>query len=137
MSTIPISSLLRTNSTIKDLFAYLYELSPLDTDLLFILIKNNSSKKPMSLEELVKVSKRKKTAVHRSLQKLASIGLCFKEIKTKSKGGYNHTYRIIDMESFKSETEKKVNELEQNIHSLLKAFESHIRKTITTFYART
>ena len=59
------------------------------------MIKNNSSKKPMSLEELVKVSKRMKTAVHRSLQKLASIGLCFKEIKTKSKGGYNHTQGVI------------------------------------------
>ena len=140
-TTIPISSLLGTNSTIKDIFTYLYELSPLDTDLLFILIKNTSSKnnknakkQAMTLEELAKVSKRKKTAVHRSLQKLVSIGLCFKEIETKRKGGYHYIYRVIDMESFKSKTEKKVNELEQNIHSFLRRFESHIRKSITTFY---
>lgn len=88
----------------------------------------------MTLEELVKASKRKKTAVHRSIQKLVSIGLCFKEIQTKREGGYHHIHRIIDMESFKAQTEKKVNELEQNIHNLLKAFETHIGKSITEFY---
>ena len=35
----PLSSLTRLNSTLKDLFIYIYDLSPLDLDLLFLLIK--------------------------------------------------------------------------------------------------
>jgi predicted transcriptional regulator len=55
------------NSTVKDLFIYLYDLSPLELDLLFILIKN---KKSMTLEELAKKVDRDKSTVFRSLQKL-------------------------------------------------------------------
>ena len=46
----PLSSLTRLNSTLRDLFIYIYDLSPLDLDLLFVLIKN----RPMTLEDLVK-----------------------------------------------------------------------------------
>src|SRR5947208_9050724 len=51
LPTSPIKTITRVNSTVKDLFIYLYDLSPLELDLLFILIKN---KKSMTLEELAK-----------------------------------------------------------------------------------
>jgi hypothetical protein len=39
----PISSITRINSTVKDLFIYLYDLSPLDLDLLIIMIQNKKT----------------------------------------------------------------------------------------------
>lgn len=60
------------NSTVKDLFIYLYDLSSLELDLLFILIKN---KKSMTLEELAKKVDRDKSSVFRSLQKLVGLGI--------------------------------------------------------------
>jgi predicted transcriptional regulator len=131
--TLPISTLLRTNTTIRDLFIYLYELSPLDADLLFILIKN-AKKNPMTLEELAELSKRKKTTVFRSMQKIVSLRLCNRTMQTKKEGGYYYLYTAITMEELKTETLKRVREFEDNINKLLKAFEFHIQRTITTFY---
>jgi predicted transcriptional regulator len=130
---LPISTLLRTNTTIRDLFIYLYELSPLEADLLFILIKN-SNKKPMTLEQLAEVSRRKKTTVFRSMQKLVGLRLCNRTMQTKKEGGYYYLYTAITMEELRTETLKRVRELEQSISKLLKTFESHIQRTITTFY---
>jgi hypothetical protein len=39
LPTSQIKTITRVNSTVKDLFIYLYDLSPLELDLLFILIK--------------------------------------------------------------------------------------------------
>jgi predicted transcriptional regulator len=88
----------------------------------------------MTLEELAELSKRKKTTVFRSLQKLISIRLCNRTMKTKKEGGYYYLYTAITVEELKTETLKRVRDLEQSINKLLKAFESHIQRTITTFY---
>ena len=52
----PISTITRLNSTAKDLFIYLYDLSPLDADLFFILMK---SKKPVILEDICQKNKQR------------------------------------------------------------------------------
>ena len=111
LPTSPIKTITRVNSTVKDLFIYLYDLSSLELDLLFILIKN---KKSMTLEELAKKVDRDKSSVFRSLQKLVGLGICVKETKTLKEGGYYHAYSAIDIESFKIETEKRVKELEDS-----------------------
>lgn len=126
-----IKTLTRMNSTIKDLFIYLYDLSPLDLDLLFIMIKNKES---LTLEELSKKADRDKSTAFRALQKLVGLGICVKEARTVKEGGYYHVYRAIDMESFKAETEKRVKELEQSIHRLLRKFEEDMDKAIASFY---
>jgi predicted transcriptional regulator len=131
-TTLPISSLLRTNTTIRDLFVYLYELSPLEVDILFILIKNY--KKAMTLEELATQADRQKTTVFKSLQKLVAIRLCNRSMVTRKEGGYYYLYTAIAVEELKMETEKRVKELEGSIDRLLRAFEAHVQKTITTFY---
>jgi predicted transcriptional regulator len=133
LPTSPIKTITRVNSTVKDLFIYLYDLSPLELDLLFILIKN---KKPMTLEELAKKVDRDKSSVFRSLQKLVGLGICIKETKTLKEGGYYHAYSAIDIESFKIETEKRVKELEDSFHRLLRKFEEDMGRAISSFYQR-
>lgn len=131
MPTSSIKTITRINSTIKDLFIYLYDLSPLELDLLFILIKNKTS---MTLEELAKRVDRDKSTVFRCLQKLVGLGICTKETRTLKEGGYYHAYSGIDIESFKIETEKRVSELEDSFHRLLRKFEEDLGKAISSFY---
>jgi predicted transcriptional regulator len=133
LPTSPIKTITRVNSTVKDLFIYLYDLSSLELDLLFILIKN---KKSMTLEELAKKVDRDKSSVFRSLQKLVGLGICIKETKTLREGGYYHAYSAIDIESFKIETEKRVKELEDSFHRLLRKFEEDLGRAISSFYQR-
>jgi len=131
MPASSIKTITRINSTVKDLFIYLYDLSPLELELLFILIKNKTS---MTLEELAKRVDRDKSTVFRSLQKLVGLGICSKETKTLKEGGYYHAYSSIDIESFKIETEKRVSELEDSFHRLLRKFEEDLGKVISSFY---
>ena len=133
MPASPIKTITRMNSTIKDLFIYMYDLSPLELDLLFILIKN---KKSMTLEELAKKVDRDKSTVFRTLQKLVDLGICNKETKTLKEGGYYHAYSGIDIESFKMETEKRVKELEDSFHRLLRKFEEDLGNAISSFYQK-
>jgi predicted transcriptional regulator len=129
--TLPISTLTRMNSTLKDLFIYLYDLAPLDMDILIILIKN---KKAMTLEELTRLENRDKSTVFRSLQKLVTLGIISKETRTLKEGGYYHVYSSIPIEIFKLETEKKIKELEQSFKRILKGFEADMENMVSTFY---
>ena len=89
----------------------------------------------MTLEELAKKVDRDKSSVFRSLQKLVGLRICIKETKTLKEGGYYHAYSAIDIESFKIETEKRVKELEDSFHRLLRKFED-MRRAISSFYQR-
>jgi predicted transcriptional regulator len=133
MPSSPISAITRMNSTVKDLFIYLYDLSPLELDLLFFLIKN---KKPLTMEELARKADRDKSTIFRSLQKLVGLGICIKDTKTLKEGGYYHAYSAIDMESFKMETEKRVRELHESFDRLLRKFEDDMEKAILSFYQK-
>ena len=131
-----ISALTRMNSTVRDLFIYLYNLSPLELDILLTLItkSNNDNKKYMTLEELTNELDRDKSTIFRSLQKLVSLGICIKETKTIKEGGLYHVYSAIDIETFKLETEKRVRELEKSFHRILRKFEADMRTMISDFY---
>jgi predicted transcriptional regulator len=85
-------------------------------------------------KQLVYLIKKFDGTVFRSLQKLVELGICNKEMKTLKEGGYYHAYSGIDIESFKMETEKRVKELEDSFHRLLRKFEEDIGKAISSFY---
>ena len=132
-----INALTRINSTVRDLFIYLYNLSPLELDILLTLItrsNNSNSTNFMTLEELTKEVDRDKSTVFRSLQKLVSLGICLKETRTIKEGGLYHVYSAIDIESFKLETEKRVKELEKSFNRILKKFEADMQVMISDFY---
>jgi predicted transcriptional regulator len=126
----PISTITRLNSTAKDLFIYLYDLSSLDADLFFILLK---SKKPVILEDLAKKINRDKSNVFRSVQKLVSSGICIKESRTIKGGGYYHMYSAVDTKTFKMETEKRVKELQASFDRILRKFEEDIENMVSSF----
>ena len=131
MPSTSISSITRMNSSIKDLFTILYDLSPLELELLFSLI---ARKQPVSVEILAKELDRDKTTVFRSLQKMVGLRICEKETKSLKDGGWFHAYRAIDVASFKQETEKRVREIKDSFDRLLKKFEQELDNTISSVY---
>jgi predicted transcriptional regulator len=133
MPSHPLNALTRLNSTVKELFIYLYDLSPLDLDLLFIMIKEA---KPLTLEELSNKADRDKSTVFRSVQKLVSAGICIKETRTIREGGYYHVYSAVDMETFRAETEMRVKDLQKSLDRLMKKFESDMHSAISSFYEK-
>ena len=123
----PISTITRLNSTAKDLFIYLYDLSALDADLFFMLMKG---KKPLILEDLAKKTNRDKSNIFRSVQKLVNSGICIKETRTLRDGGYYHAYSAVDTKTFKMETEKRVKELKSSFDRILRKFEDDIENMV-------
>ena len=137
MPSIPsVNTLTRMNATVKDLFIQLYDLSPLDLDILFMLIGNKNGREPMTLDEVSKESDRDRSTTFRSLQKLVSLGLLIKETKTIKEGGYFHVYSVVDMETFKKETERRVKDLQKSLDRLLKKFEDDMEQGISSMYQK-
>ncbi len=134
-STPPINTLTRMNATVKDLFIQLYDLSPLDLDILFMLISKKNDE-PMTLDQISKEADRDRSTTFRSLQKLVTLGLGIKETKTIKEGGYYHVYSVVDMETFKSETERRVKDLQKSLDRLLKKFEDEMQRTISSMYEK-
>jgi predicted transcriptional regulator len=133
MPSHPLNALTRINSTVKELFIYLYDLSPLDLDLLFVMIKEA---KPLTLEQLSNMADRDKSTVFRSVQKLVSAGICIKETRTIREGGYYHVYSAVDMQTFKAETEMRVKDLQKSLDRLMKKFESDMHNAISSMYEK-
>ena len=131
LPTASIASITRMNATLKDLIMSLYDLSPLEFDLLFALI---ARKKATSLDVLSKEVNRDKTTVFRCLQKLVNLRICEKETKTLKEGGWYHVYSAIDVAAFKMETEKRVKEIKESFDGLLSKFEADLNKTLNSIY---
>ncbi len=133
MTPPSLSSITRLSATVKDLFTYLYDLSPLELDLLLILNRIN---KPVTLDEISQEADRDRTTVFRSLQKLVKAGICNKETKTLKEGGYYHLYSPISIETFKMETQKRANELKDGLDRILKKFEDDMNKAMESSYRK-
>jgi predicted transcriptional regulator len=134
-STPPINTLTRLNATVKDLFIQLYDLSPLDLEILFMLISKKNDE-PMTLDQISKEADRDRSTTFRSLQKLVGLGLCIKDTKTIKEGGYFHVYSVVDMKTFKMETERRVRDLQKGLERLLRKFESDMQQAISSMYEK-
>src|ERR671930_717051 len=134
----PISTFIRPSATVKDLLVFLYQLCPLDVDVLFILLKhsnnNRKGERSMSLEEIAKEAHREKSTVFRSLQKLVNLGLCTKETVTGKRKGYHHIYSVLDSKAFKKEVEKEaqliVEQIQASSRRILRTFDEDLSKVI-------
>ncbi|HEX5672780.1 MAG TPA: MarR family transcriptional regulator [Nitrososphaeraceae archaeon] len=124
-SVIPVT---RLNSTVKDLLVYLFDLSPLDFEILLFLIKIHPES--ISLEDLSKKVDRDKSTVFRSLKRLVIQRIVTKETRTMKERGYFHAYASIDKRTLKIETEKRVTEIKNNFNRLLKHFEDDLDITL-------
>jgi predicted transcriptional regulator len=115
-----ILSITRVNSSVKDLFAFVFNLSNLELEILLLLIKDNPQY--VTLEGLSRKAARDKSTVHRSLQKLVNERIVHKETRTQKERGYYHIYCSVDHQSLKKETENRVAEIVKSCSRLLSSF---------------
>ena len=76
------------------------------------------------VEDLVKIINKDRSTVYRSLQKLASCGLCNKKTKTIETGGYYHTYMCISGENVKKKAELCVDKWYESMKEMIELFDS-------------
>lgn len=142
--------------------SYLYDLSPLDLDVLMLLIKHKKNKEEHSeiineitqitLERLAIQVGRENIEVLKSLQKLIVLGLCVKkevnavELQESSYDdsgnkdicqtlSHNEAlYSAVTLREFEAVTENRIKELETNFHQLLIHLQSNMKRTIDRFY---
>jgi predicted transcriptional regulator/CheY-like chemotaxis protein len=112
-------------SNVRGLLVFLYGLTPLDLNLVIILLK---SRQPLSLEQIAAEAAREKSTVFRSLQKLVLHRICMKEVRNLKEGGYYHVYTINDIQKIKETTREKLEQLRHNIDDALRRFENDLNE---------
>jgi len=116
--------LTKKNASCNDLLCAVYNLNPVDLEIFYLLAGGESA----SLDELSQKMKRDRSTLHRSLQKLVSNQLCYKETKTIKDGGYFHVYSAMEIPKIKAQAQQRVEEITASLGKMLRNFESDIRK---------
>jgi predicted transcriptional regulator len=120
--------LTRRNASCNELLCSIYNLNPVDLDIYYQLAGGKSA----SLDELAQGVERDRSTVHRSLQKLVSTGLCYKEVRGLKDGGYYHVYSAMELSKVRDQAERKVREITAGLERMLKNFESDVKKRCCT-----
>ncbi len=120
--------LTRKNASCNELLCAVYSLNPVDLDVFYQLVGGN----PAGLDELAQKVKRDRTTVYRSLQKLVSNQLCYKEAKLLKEGGYYHLYSATELAKIKDQAEQRVKAITTSLDIMLRNFESDVRKHCCT-----
>jgi predicted transcriptional regulator len=83
---------------------------------------------PQRADTLAKKVKKDSTTVYRSLQKLISCGICFRETKTIDRGGYFHEYSAIDPKHVKKKIQDCIKQWNSNMDIAMKEFDEKFMK---------
>jgi predicted transcriptional regulator len=116
--------LTKTNASCNDLLCAIYNLNQVDLEIFYNLVGGKTA----SLDDLALQVKRDRSTVHRSLQKLVSNQLCYKEAKPLREGGYYHIYGATEIAKVKEQAERRVNAITIALDLMLHNFESDVRK---------
>src|SRR5215472_11529718 len=120
--------LTRRNASCDDLLCAVYNLNLVDLDIFYNLAGGNTA----SLDELATKVQRDRSTVHRSLQKLVSNQLCYKETRTIKDGGYYHAYSATEIPKNRAQAETRVVKITSSLQRMLRNFESDVRKHCCT-----
>jgi predicted transcriptional regulator len=119
-----IQLLAKKTATCQDLLICLYNLKPIDLEILIATAKNPQA----TLDQIANAVQRDRSSVHRCLSKLLSANLVIKESKTLKGGGYYHAYSMVEPEKIKEQTKIRVKEVTDSLNSLLDSFEDNLKK---------
>lgn len=119
-----IQSVTRRGATCSDLLSCLYNLKPIDMEVLIEVAKNRDA----MLTQIAELVHRDRSSTHRCLSKLVSAGLVHKQSKTLEGGGYYHVYSMAEPEQIKEYARQRVKEITDSLESLIENFESDLKK---------
>lgn len=113
-----LGKILRGNVSCSDLIGCLYSLNTTECDLFFSLY----GMKEISLDSLSEKADRDRSTIHRMLEKLVMIGLCFKDSIAMNRGGYRNVYYAIDPEKLLEKLKYDIERINEGLNSALEAF---------------
>jgi predicted transcriptional regulator len=118
-----IQLLAKKTATCQDLLICLYNLKPIDLEILIGVAKNSQA----TIDQISAVVQRDRSSVHRCLAKLLSANLVVKQSKTLKGGGYYHVYSIVEPEKIREQTKIRVKEVTDSLNGLLDTFETSLK----------
>jgi predicted transcriptional regulator len=77
---------------------------------------------PSRADEIAESMSRDRSTIYRSLQKLMSCGMVFRETRSIDRGGYFHVYIPISKQMMKEKLERCVDEWHQRMIGMLEKF---------------
>jgi predicted transcriptional regulator len=119
-----IQLLTKKTATCQDLLICLYNLKPIDLEILLAVAKNPQA----TLDQIAQAVERDRSSVHRCLSKLLSANLVVKQSKTLKGGGYYHAYSIVELEKIKEYSKARVKEITDSLNSLIDSFEENMKR---------
>jgi predicted transcriptional regulator len=119
-----IQLLAKKTATCQDLLICLYNLKPIDLEILLAVAKNPQA----TLDQIAQAVQRDRSSVHRCLSKLLSANLVIKQTKTLKGGGYYHAYSIVEPAKIREQTRIRVKEVTDSLTILLDTFEESLKK---------
>jgi predicted transcriptional regulator len=119
-----IQILANKTATCQDLLICLYNLKPIDLEILLAVAKNPQA----TLDQTAQTVQRDRSSVHRCLSKLLSANLVVKQSKTLKGGGYYHAYSMVEPEKIKEYSKARVKEITDSLNNLIDNFEENMRR---------
>jgi predicted transcriptional regulator len=106
-------------ATCEDVMECFFNLNDNDLKLYRYLLK----KGPKKMNTLSKAIKKDKTTAYRSLQKLISCGLCYRETKTIPRGGHFHVYSAVSPDLVKLKIQSFMDQWNLTMKKILVEFD--------------
>jgi predicted transcriptional regulator len=119
-----IQLLAKKGATCQDLLTCLYNLKPIDLEVLLTVAK----KPQATLDQIATHVQRDRSSVHRCLAKLVTANLVVKQSKTLKGGGYYHIYSMMEPAKIKEYAKTRVKEVTESLNRLIDSFESDLQK---------
>ena len=119
-----IQVLSKNGATCQDLLTCLYNLKPIDLEILLAVAKNPQA----TLDQIAATVQRDRTSVHRCLAKLLSANLVIKQSKTLKGGGYYHAYTMVEPTLIKEHAKARVQEITNSLNTLIDRFELDLKR---------
>ncbi len=111
-------------ATCQDLLICLYNLKPIDLEILLAVAKNPQA----TLDQIATTVQRDRSSVHRCLAKLVTANLVVKQSKTLKGGGYYHAYTMVEPDLIKEHAKARVKEITASLNSLIDNFETSLKR---------
>lgn len=116
--------LTRRGATCSDLLSCLYNLKPIDIEVLLEVARKENA----TLTQIAELVHRDRSSTHRCLSKLVSAGLVHKQSKTLTGGGYYHIYSMAEASKIKEYARQRVKEITESLKNLIENFELDLKR---------
>jgi len=103
----------------RDIVQCAYNLSELELEVYKKLLEMGPSRS----DDVSTMLNKNRSTVYRSLQKLISCGICYRETKSLEQGGYFHLYVAIDKEALRKKMMECVDEWKERIDEAISRFD--------------